>query len=165
MKRIVLFYLFLVSVSALFSQEFDTITDARDGQEYRIVKIGEQWWMAENLRATHYADGTPITIIESETEWDSLESTAKAYCWYNNDSSTNAKTYGALYTWTGAMNGSASSNLNPSGVQGVCPIGWHIPANDEWTTLVTYLGGGSVAGGKMKSTGTDLWRSKSWHNY
>ena len=66
--------------------------------------------------------------------------TSKYYFWYNDDSASNAATYGALYTWAAAMNGSASSCSNPSGVQGVCPIGWHIPSDKEWQELEIYLG-------------------------
>jgi uncharacterized protein (TIGR02145 family) len=66
-------------------------------------------------------------------------------------------TYGVLYNWPAAMNGEASSSSNPSGIQGVCPVGWHLPSNAEWTELIDYLGGASVAGGKLKETGTDHW--------
>jgi uncharacterized protein (TIGR02145 family) len=117
-----------------------TFTDSRDGNEYNWVKIGDQVWMAENLRATHYADGTPIPKVTGDTEWDNLGTSDKAYCWYNNDSASNAETYGALYTWAAAMDGAASSNSNPSGVQGICPDGWHLPSDAEWKELEMYLG-------------------------
>jgi uncharacterized protein (TIGR02145 family) len=66
----------------------------------------------------------------------------------------NYATYGVLYNWTAAMDGEASSTTNPSGIQGVCPAGWHLPSDAEWTELTDYLGGESVASGKLKETGT-----------
>ena len=71
----------------------------------------------------------------------------------------NVDTYGRLYTWDALMNGSSSSSTNPSGVQGVCPTDWHVPSHAEWAELIDYLGGTSVAGGKMKETGTVYWNS------
>jgi len=71
----------------------------------------------------------------------------------------NYATYGVLYNWTAAMDGEASSTTNPSGIQGVCPTGWHLPSDAEWTELTDYLGGYSVAGGKLKETGTTHWAS------
>ncbi|MBP9649138.1 MAG: fibrobacter succinogenes major paralogous domain-containing protein, partial [Paludibacteraceae bacterium] len=68
-------------------------------------------------------------------------------------------TYGVLYNWTAAMDGEASSTTNPSGIQGVCPTGWHLPSDAEWAGLTNYLGGTSVAGGKLKETGTTHWAS------
>ena len=116
--------------------------------------------MTENLKTTHYADGTEIPLVIDDTAWADLgdNNTDKAYCYYDN-SSTNADTYGALYTWAAAMNGAVTSSANPSGVQGVCPTGWHLPSDAEWTELTDYLGGESVAGGKMKETGTTHWNS------
>jgi len=71
----------------------------------------------------------------------------------------NYQTYGVLYNWPAAMAGEASSNSVPSGVQGVCPTGWHLPSDAEWTVLTSFLGGESVAGGKMKEAGTTHWDS------
>jgi len=133
------------------------ITDV-DGNSYNTVYIGGQLWMTENLKVTHYHDGTPIPLVEDESAWDALGYTDKAYCYYQN-SSANGDTYGALYTWAAAMNDAASSDNNPSRVQGVCPDGWHLPSDDEWTELTDYLGGESGAGGKLKETGTTHWNS------
>ncbi len=144
------------NVIAKLQQCPDSLTDY-DGNTYGVVKIGEQCWMAENLRTTHYADGTPVLKVTGNTEWYNLDTNDKAYCWYNNDSASNAQTYGALYTWAAAMNGAASSNSNPSGVQGVCPDGWHLPSDAEWDELANYLGGDTIAGGKLKETGTIHW--------
>lgn len=140
-----------------------------DGNSYYTVRIGEQTWMAENLTVTHYADGTSIPFISSSSVWGGLYTHDKAYCWYEHTPS-NGEIYGALYTWPAAMNGLGSSDANPSGVQGVCPDGWHLPSDSEWKELEMFLGmsksdadsegtrGGGV-GGKMKEPGTILWQS------
>lgn len=112
-----------------------------DGNTYRTVRIGNQTWMAENLRSTHYSDGTPIRYMD-----------------YDGDSSS-ARTFGRLYAWAVAMNGAASSASNPSGVRGACPAGWHLPSGAEWQQLADFLGGGAVAGGKLKAAGSSLWDS------
>ncbi|MCF8370122.1 MAG: hypothetical protein K9H64_00780 [Bacteroidales bacterium] len=117
-----------------------TISDY-DNNVYNTVLIGSQCWMKENLNTTHDANGTSITRM----------------CYNNNTS--NCTTYGGLYTWYVMMNGSSSSSSVPSGVQGICPTGWHVPSDAEWTNLTDYLGGSSVAGGKLKETGTSHWAS------
>ncbi len=129
-----------------------------DGNIYNGVKIGRQIWMVENLRTTHYADGTAISHITDNTAWANLSdnNTDKAYCYYDN-SSANADIYGALYTWAAVMNGTASSTTNPSGVQGICPNGWHLPSALEWEELGLYLGGTWQAGPKLKEAGTNYW--------
>ena len=139
------------------SNETGTVTDY-DGNTYNTVKIGNQWWMAENLKVTYYPDGTEIQLVEANSAWDTLDYTDIAYCYYDN-SSANGDTYGALYTWEAVMNGSVSSSSNPSGVQGVCPDDWHVPSDAEWAELVDYLGGESVAGGKLKEKGNTHWIS------
>ena len=116
-----------------------TVTDW-DGNTYNTIKIGNQWWMAKNLETTHYDNGTEITLVESISSWDALGYDDKAYCYYNNNENSEAGTYGALYTWAAAMNGAASTINNPSGVQGVCPSGWHLPSDNEWKELEMYLG-------------------------
>lgn len=112
--------------------ETDTITDSRDGNIYKTVKIGEQWWMAENLK---YLPAVSPPSVESNTDpyyyvYDyqgTSISEAKA--------TANYTTYGVLYNWSAAMNGEESSGSNPSGVQGVCPSGWHLPSVMEWFEL------------------------------
>lgn len=143
--------------SKTISFNFIECTD-KDENNYSIVEIGTQIWMAENLKTTKFPGGNEITLVESNTEWDALTQNDIAYCFYDN-SSTYANIYGAFYTWGAVMNGAASSDDNPSGVQGVCPDGWHMPSDAEWTELVDYLGGESTAGGKMKDVGTILWDS------
>jgi len=157
MKMLVMF----IVVISLFSCEKildkSPLTDY-DENEYDTIHIGNQVWMAENLKVTHYADGTPIPFVEDPVEWGELERMDKAFCWYDN-SISNGDTYGALYTWAAANNGLSSSTANPSGVQGVCPTGWHLPSDAEWTTLTTFLDGENIAGGKMKETDTTYWQS------
>jgi uncharacterized protein (TIGR02145 family) len=111
-----------------------------DGNHYKAVKIGNQVWMAENLKTTRYNDGTPITLVSDSAAWAALS--APGRCYYKNDSLTYKKTFGALYNWLTVGTGK------------LCPIGWHVPSDAEWVTLVDYLGGDSVAGGKMKTVGT-----------
>jgi uncharacterized protein (TIGR02145 family) len=141
--------------------ETGTVKDF-DGNTYKTVKIGEQWWMAENLKTTHYANGTEIPLIENDSLWSDLEFTDKAFCYYD-DSVSSAVIYGALYNWEAAMNGAGSSEFNPSQVQGACPTGWHLPSDGEWIELEMYLGmsyeeawlvgwRGTNEGTKMKAT-------------
>jgi uncharacterized protein (TIGR02145 family) len=134
-----------------------TVTDI-DGNIYNTVTIGTQEWMVENLKTTKYADGTLILLVNSTSTWDALPITSNAYCWFN-DNISNKDSYGALYNWSAAMNGATSSTTKPSGVQGVCPAGWHLPSVAEWTELETYLGGQNITGGKMKEAGTTHWAS------
>jgi uncharacterized protein (TIGR02145 family) len=117
-----------------------TFTDYRDGNEYNWVQIGDQVWMAENL-----AYLPSVNMVA-----DGSHGTAGSYYYvygYDGTNVTDAKatanysTYGVLYNWTAAMDGEASSTTNPSGVQGVCPTGWHLPSDAEWTELTDYLGG------------------------
>jgi uncharacterized protein (TIGR02145 family) len=121
-----------------------------DNNRYDIITIGRQTWMAENLKTTRYNDGTVIPLVTNGTAWeDSSTNKAAAYCWYNNET-TNLITYGALYSWY-AVDTLSNGNKN------VCPTGWHVPTDGEWTTLTTYLGGTGVAGGKMKEAGLAHW--------
>jgi uncharacterized protein (TIGR02145 family) len=106
--------------------------------------------MAENLKTTKYNDGTTdIPLVTDNTAWSIL--TTPGYCWYNND--INYKnTYGALYNWYAL---DATSN----GGKNVCPVSWHTPSDEDWNTLATFLGGETMAGGKMKETGLAHWHS------
>ncbi|MCB0666009.1 MAG: fibrobacter succinogenes major paralogous domain-containing protein [Saprospiraceae bacterium] len=116
-----------------------------DNNRYETIKIGNQIWMAENLRSTRYNDGTPIQLITDNAAWTTADN-APAYTWYNNGPSA----YGALY------NEYVVSDTNS---HNVCPAGWHIPSESEWNTLSSFLGGSSVAGGKMKQSGLEHWKS------
>jgi len=133
-----------VSFTTQSNTQPTTVTDA-DGNIYNTVTIGNQTWMRENLKTTKYRDGSSITNITSNSSWTS--NTSGAYCNYDNNS-TNANLYGRLYNWY-AVNNSKK----------ICPAGWHVPTHAEWTTLTNYLGGESVAGGKLKMTGTTYWSS------
>jgi uncharacterized protein (TIGR02145 family) len=108
-----------------------TISDF-DGNAYSTVKLGGQCWTAENLRTTHYSNGDPIDL-------GTTTSTTTPYRYNPASDSTNVGTYGYLYNWAAVMNGATSSEANPSGVQGICPTGWHVPSNAEWTELETFV--------------------------
>jgi uncharacterized protein (TIGR02145 family) len=129
-----------------------TITDI-DGNVYNIVTIGTQVWMAENLKTTKYNDGTPIPNIADNTAWAAL--TTGAYSDYSNTPS-NSTTYGRLYNWY-VVDNNAATKVASNGGKNVCPTSWHMPTDAEWTTLTDYLGGLSIAGGKLKETGTTHW--------
>ena len=156
------------TTKAYIDRKFDMLSIANqgvtdyDGNHYNAVLIGNQIWMEENMKVTHYPNGDIIPLVTDNTAWGNLadNNTDDAYCYYNNNASGEADTYGALYTWAAAMGDNAvSSSANPSGVQGVCPTGWHLPSSAEWTELTNYLGGISVAGGKLKETGTTHWNT------
>lgn len=125
----------------------DSVKDI-DGNVYKIVKIGDQWWMAENLKVTHFRNGDEIPNREDDDEWDSG---SLAYCNYNNDIA-NGERYGHLYNWF-VVNDSRK----------IAPEGWHVATDEEWQKLIEFLGGDTMAGGKMKSIGTiddaGLWKS------
>jgi len=124
---------------------FTTLLGDFDGNGYRFVTIGDQVWMAQNLATTKLNDGTPISNLNVAADWESA--TTPAYAWYSNNEALYKLTYGALYNWHAAAN----NNL--------CPEGWHVPTEAEWNTLINYLGGADVAGGKLKQSGTALWLS------
>ena len=117
------------------------VTDA-DGNNYEVVRIGSQFWMAENLKTTQYANGEEITDGR-----EVQSSTIAPQCWYAyNDNIDNVSTYGRLYTWYAVTDS-----------RNVCPTGWHVPTDSEWTKLTNFLG--SEVGGKLKETGTMHWIS------
>ena len=121
-----------------------TITDV-DNNHYRIVQIGTQVWMAENLKTTKFKHGTSIPLITDNTAWCNLSTSG--YCWYNNDEPNYKNTYGALYNWYAVNTGS------------LAPTGWHVPSDIDWTVLTDFLGSEDVAGGRLKETGTTHWLS------
>ena len=139
--------------------EYGTLTDDRDGQTYKTVKIGEQWWMAENLNYAY--TGVPFKA-------DDYTSDSTSWC-YDNDAANCAK-YGRLYTWAAAMDSVGTWSTNGMGcgyymecsptnpVRGICPEGWHLPDSTEWETLRTAVGGWAVAGVMLKS-------SEGWSDY
>ena len=133
--------------------EYGELVDDRDGQTYKTVKIGDQWWMAENL---NYA------YIDDPFDYEGVTSDSTSWCYDNVP--VNCDKYGRLYTWSAAMDSAGSWSTNGKGcgynktcsptypVRGVCPEGWHLPTQTEWNTLFTSVGGSSTAGTKLKST-------------
>ena len=111
-----------------------------DNHKYAIVKIGDQVWMKENLRTTHYNNGNAIPLVTDAATWSAL--TTPAYTWYENTGSD----YGALYNFH-----VVSSSHN------VCPVGWHVPSEEDWTSLINHLGGTGIAGGSLKESGLAHW--------
>ena len=127
--------------------------------------------MAENLKTGNYADGSGIPYVEDTLIWQAQGFYGEAYCWYDNDISLGEE-YGALYTWRAAMKRETSSNSIPSGIQGVCPDGWHLPSDEEWKLLEIYLGmspgeadgegtRGTTEGDKLKESGYAHWGSSN----
>lgn len=126
----------------LYSQG-NGVTDA-SGNIYATIILGNgQEWMAENLKTTKYANGDSIPNVTDDTDWSNLITGAWAH--YDNDS-LYENPYGKLYNY-----------FTVADPRNVCPTGWHVPTNGEWNALIVYLGGDSIAGGKMKSTGTQYW--------
>jgi uncharacterized protein (TIGR02145 family) len=123
---------------------FKTLVADVDGNEYHTVTIGAQDWMVENLKTTTLNDGTVIPNVTDNAEWTKL--TSPGYCWLFNDI-INKEPYGALY------------NAYTVNTGKLCPTGWHITTETEWTTLADYLGGWDIAGGKLKESGTEHWQN------
>ena len=142
-----------------------SVTDI-SGNTYPTILVGNQVWMAENLRTTKYSDGSNINVVSSTVQWNNNytnSSNLPMMCWYNNDQATNtANKFGALYNWF-AVNSSTNGNRN------ICPTGWRVPTDADWNTLISVLDPAylpaaegvqsATAGGKMKSTGTQFWAS------
>jgi uncharacterized protein (TIGR02145 family) len=149
MKKIFTFILLISSLTLLLILNYNSVSSTKsetnsdsivvdyDGNVYHTITIGSQVWLKENLKSLHYSDGTAISGALSYNNSDSL-----------------ANIYGRLYTWNATMR-----NSTIPGVQGVCPVGFHVPTDSEWTVLGNYLGGNSVAGGKLKEADTVHWYS------
>jgi len=120
---------------------YGTATDI-DGNVYKTITIGTQTWMAENLKVSRFNDGTVIPLFY---EYWGEDTPGPSYYWVKDNPITYKNIYGALYNWYAVNTGK------------LCPAGWHIPTISEWTTLVNYLGGDSIAGGKIKESGTKHW--------
>jgi uncharacterized protein (TIGR02145 family) len=114
-----------------------------EGKIYNTVKIGNQLWMAENLKTSKYNDGTDIPLIANESNWSNL--TTPGFCWYNNDAISNKETYGGLYNGYSVSTGK------------LCPAGWHVPYTSDWQQLRDLLGDTLQGGGKLKEAGTLHW--------
>ena len=134
------------SAGTAYSNQVSFTTDQlidEDGNAYTTVYIGTQLWMVENLYTTSYNTGDPIPEVTDNTAWGAL--VTGGYCWYDNDEATYSDPYGALYNWYAVNTGD------------LCPDGWHVPTDADWTALSDYLGGEAVAGGELKETGTTHW--------
>ncbi|MBR4135684.1 MAG: hypothetical protein IKU03_04640, partial [Bacteroidales bacterium] len=130
-----------------------------DGNVYNTVLIGSQCWMKENMRAQHFSDGTFISL-GTDT------SSTVAYRYDPGNNANYVATYGYLYNWVAVMHGSASSSANPSGVQGICPTGWHVPSNLEWTQLYNYVKSQSeyLCNGSSGNIGKALASTIGWNS-
>jgi uncharacterized protein (TIGR02145 family) len=125
--------------------EIELFIDSRDNQQYKMVKIGNQVWMAENLKTTKLNDSTTIPLITDKAYWSLA--LGMAYCYYENSEPVHVATYGILYNWFTVKSGK------------LCPKGWHVPTDSEWSALVDYIGGPEIGGGKLKEVGDSHWRS------
>ena len=137
-----------LTVILRINQAGATVND-NDGNTYNTVKIGNQVWFTENLKTSRYSDGSSIPNLTLDADWIAEDGSAGhngAYCW-NSNNENYKNPYGALYNWYAANNGK------------LCPEGWHVPTDDDWSTLTTYLLGESVAGGKLKESSTTHWCS------
>lgn len=139
-KTIILFFILEILI---IQNQAQTVTDY-DGNIYNTVTIGTQIWLKENLKVTHYQNGDTIPIVNDSIQWKNLQT--GAYCNYNNIDS-NYNTYGRYYNWY-----AVSDNRK------IAPVGWHVATDAEWTTLINYLGGVYMAGGKLKESGTVHWQ-------
>lgn len=133
----------------------DVISDV-DGNYYNTVKIGNHWWTTENLKTTHFNDGSPIELVTEESEWAAMDMNyTGCYCYYNNDIS-NKDVYGVLYNW------SAAGKVEE---KEICPVGWHVSSfNDFWDAILVYDPDAPFiyeryVGGAFKETGTTHWQS------
>lgn len=160
-KRILLLSIFILSSiylncdkkSSTGPGSINSVTDI-DGNVYQTVTIGNQTWMAENLKVTHYRNGDAIFYMTNRTSWGNL--TTGAYCYYNY-SPTHAATYGLLYNWYAVIDS-----------RDIAPEGWHVPTDEDWKELEMFLGmsqseadesgdRGTDEGGQLKETGTSHW--------
>lgn len=135
----------LAGVGYGMTMSFTTLLADIEGNIYQIVKIGNQTWMKENLKVKKYNNGDPI-LTTSPHNLDISSEVSPKYHWAYAGNDNNVATYGRLYTWYAATDN-----------RKICPVGWHVPTDEEWTTLANHLGGVTVAGGKLKESGTSHW--------
>jgi len=138
-------FLITITTGCTKKDENISVTDY-EGNIYKTVKIGKQLWMAENLRSTRLNDGTKLANITDGMIWGNPAASAPAYCWYINDSISYMSTYGALYNYYAVK------------TTKLCPTGWHVSSNEEWTTMVALLGRPGEAGGKLCEAGNLHWQ-------
>ncbi|HUX97818.1 MAG TPA: fibrobacter succinogenes major paralogous domain-containing protein [Bacteroidales bacterium] len=142
---------FLTIISNM-SCEKDLLTDTEtvndiDGNTYKVARIGSQIWMAENLKTTRYNNGQTIGTTIPATK-DIIDEIMPKYQWAYDGDEKNVAVYGRLYTWYAVIDS-----------RNICPVGWHVPTNAEWDTLVKNIGGENLAGGKLKEKGIEHWAS------
>jgi uncharacterized protein (TIGR02145 family) len=125
---------------------YGSLTDI-DGNTYKTIKIGSQTWMAENLKTAKYNNGSEIPFVNGLSDW--INRNTYGYCWYLNDPVRFKNVYGALYNWHTVNTGR------------LCPEGWHVPSDAEWTELITYAGGDTIAGRQLKEAGSAHWINTS----
>jgi len=143
-RMILLMMISLIILTSCEKRKDTGLPTDGDGNAYDTVVIGTQVWLKENLKTTKYNNGWAIPLVTDNAEWTTYP--IGAYCWYNNDP-TYKDEYGALYNWHAAR------------VELLCPVGWHTATEEEWITMINYLGGESNAGGKLKETGFTHWQS------
>ena len=146
----------LIALSIINSckTELKVVSDI-DGNKYKVITIGNQKWLQQNLQTAHYNNGAPIAEIEDSAAWHNIYNTGSqtaAWCYYNGNDSNNA-IYGKLYNWYVVTD-----------PRGVCPAGYHVPTDSDFIILSNYLGGDAVAGGHLKST-SGLWEQPNWLGY
>ncbi len=141
-KKTIFLVVALLCICTTVIQAQNTVKDV-DGNVYKTITIGKQTWIAENLKTTKYNDGTSIPYMADSAK---LLEPVPAYYIYNNDKA-NKSIYGLMYNWYVVNTGK------------LCPMNWHVPTYEEWTTLINVLGGENVAGGKLKENGTKHWTS------
>ena len=143
-ESLIFAFILLIFTSEAYAQQKKGSLKDNDGNTYSTVIIGDQEWMVENLKTTKFNDGTPISNETDMTRW--VQITTPAYSWYNNDAASK-KVFGAVYNWYAVNTGK------------LCPAGWSVPSDDDWTKLTDFLGGIEAAGGKLKETGTSNWNT------
>jgi uncharacterized protein (TIGR02145 family) len=143
---IIAIFLTILLIQSCQKENDNVLTDI-DGNVYTSVKIGDQIWMVENLKTTKYRNGDIIGTTELPTLDISLETEPK-YQWAFGANENKVSTYGRLYTWYAVTD-----------IRDVCPTGWHVPTDVEWTNLTSFLGGEVVAGGKLKEAETSHWET------
>jgi uncharacterized protein (TIGR02145 family) len=121
---------------------YGTLADI-EGKNYKTIPVGTQEWMAENLKATRFNDGTVIPMVTGNGQWTAQ--VTPAYSWCNDNDSVYENIYGAYYNWFAVSTGK------------LCPSGWHVPSDGEWKVLIDYLGGDKIAGSKLKEAGKNNW--------
>ncbi len=136
------FALLCITLTGLYSQGIEDV----DGNIYLTVKIGDQIWMAEDLKTTKFNDGKLIPLVTDSKKWQNLKT--PAYCWLDNIAA-NKYTYGALYNWY---------TVN---TKKICPQGWHVPSNIEWKTMIYYIKGMNRGGDMLKERGLAHWKNNS----